>query len=76
MFTSRFMPCPDCGASLDRDEGEQHTCDPERWLDYHMFQLRDEVASFETGRSAYLTSAEGLFEQWYARWQRERETEQ
>ena len=75
MFISRFMPCPECGASLDRDKRGEHTCDRECWLDYQMFQLRDEVARFEAERHAYLTSPEGRFEQWYARWTRKHDPE-
>src|SRR5712691_426077 len=71
MFTSRFMPCPDCGASLDGDEIEGHGCELEHWLDYQMFQLRDEIDGFEADRGAYLASGPGLFEQWYARRRRE-----
>ena len=66
------MPCPDCGASLEREEQDAHACERERWLDYQMFQLRDEVAGFEPELNAYLASPRGQFELWYA--ERERDT--
>ena len=43
MFASRYMPCPDCGASLEQRETGGHVCEHQRRLDYQMFQLRDEV---------------------------------
>ena len=66
MFPSRYMPCPDCGDSLERRETSEHVCADERWLDYQMFQLRGEAACFEAQLGAYLASAQGQFELWYA----------
>ena len=66
MFLSRFMPCPDCGASLDQRESGVHRCDHQRWLDYQLFQLRDEVEAFERELGAYLATPRGRFELWYA----------
>lgn len=66
MFSSRFMPCQECGASLDRTVLAGHECAPERWADYQMFGLRDEVAQLETGIHRYLTTASGRFESWLA----------
>ena len=66
MFRSRFMPCQECGESLDRDGPRGHECVPERWADYQMFGLRDEVAQLEAGIRRYLTTTAGLFEAWYA----------
>jgi len=71
LFPSRFMPCPDCGASLDSDERDSHACELERWLDYQMFQLRDELEQVEAGFLAYFDSPQGRFELWYARRERE-----
>lgn len=62
----RFMPCPDCGESLDAGLRAGHRCDDERWVTYQLFQLRDEIASFESQVAAYLTSLHGRFELWYA----------
>ena len=71
------MPCSRCGASIDRGEADAHECDPERRLDYELFQLRDEVERFESGVAAYLASSRGKFELWCAereRLRRDRET--
>jgi hypothetical protein len=64
---SRDMPCPNCGASLAGEERDEHTCDRERRLDYQMFQLRGEVACFDTELAAYLDSPAGKFDAWYAK---------
>jgi hypothetical protein len=71
-FTSQHMPCAECGASLHVTERERHACDPERRLEYRIFQLRDEVATFDGGLGAYLDSPQGRFAQWVAK--RDRET--
>lgn len=65
-FTSQHMPCAECGASVRTSQRERHACDPERRLEYHLFQLRDEVAGFDQWLSSYLESPEGRFEQWLA----------
>jgi hypothetical protein len=72
MFSSRFMPCPDCGASLDQDERESHLCERECWLDYQLFQLREELEALNGELSAYLGSLRGRFELWYAERERKR----
>lgn len=69
------MPCPDCGASVEQAELESHVCERERWLDYHMFRLRGEVDSFEAELGAYLASARGRFELWYAARRRRRDSD-
>ena len=66
MFRSRFMPCDDCGASLDRTALPVHECAPERRADYEMFGLRGEIAQLEAGVVRYLTTAAGRFETWLA----------
>lgn len=71
-FTSQHMPCAECGASVRCVERESHTCDPERRLEYRIFQMRDEVARFDDGLGAFLASPEGRFAQWLA--ERERRT--
>jgi hypothetical protein len=71
-FTSQHMPCAECGASVHVKERETHTCDPERRLEYHLFQLRDEVAGFDHGLGTYLESPQGRFEQWLAERERRR----
>jgi hypothetical protein len=60
------MPCPDCGASLAHEERADHVCERERWLDYQVFQHREELAVYDTQLSAYLDSPQGRFELWYA----------
>lgn len=66
------MPCPVCGASVAVAEQKQHVCDPERRLDYELFQLRDDVARLDAQIDAYLDSPSGRFEQWYAERERRR----
>ena len=66
MFPSRYMPCPDCGGSVEQTERESHVCERERWLDYQMFHLGEEVGFFEAQLRAYLLSPRGRFELWYA----------
>jgi hypothetical protein len=67
---SDHMPCAECGASVSVAEKESHVCDPERLLDFRMFQLRDEIAALEEGVSRYLDSSAGLFAQWLAEHER------
>jgi hypothetical protein len=63
---SRYMPCPDCGASLAGEDRDEHTCDGERRVDYQIFQLRGDIARFDSELTAYLSSPAGKFEAWYA----------
>lgn len=63
---SRFMPCPDCGSSVERSQARGHRCEPERRLDYAVFTLRYELGSVEAGIEDYLASPRGRFEAWYA----------
>ena len=69
--SSRYMPCTDCGASVSMAARDEHVCDPERKLDFLMFQLREEVASFDEILREYLGSARGRFAQWVAEHDRE-----
>lgn len=66
MFSSRFMPCAECGASVDRSSGVAHSCDRERLLDYRMFALREEIGSLESGFASFLDTPSGRFERWLA----------
>jgi hypothetical protein len=61
-----FMPCEECGESVARAEREQHTCSPERRLEYELFQLRHELAEFDEQLRFYLASPRGRFEAFYA----------
>lgn len=66
VFASRYMPCPECGESVERTEREGHVCERERWLDYRLFQLREEVEAFEAELGAFLETPRGRFELFYA----------
>ena len=70
---SSHMPCTQCGTSVAAAELDVHVCDPERLLDYRMFQLREEVAGFEAGFRRYFDSAQGRFAQWLAERERRKE---
>jgi hypothetical protein len=61
-----FMPCPECGASVAVVAETEHVCNPERRVDYELFQLRAETAELEAEIESYLSSPRGRFEQWYA----------
>lgn len=63
---SRYMPCADCGASVDRAAMGAHLCEPERMLDFRLFQLRDEIAAFDAQLAAWLATARGRFAAWIA----------
>lgn len=63
---SRFMPCAECGASVERAQTDAHVCDGERLLDFHLFQLRDEIVAFDAQLAAWLASARGRFAAWLA----------
>lgn len=64
------MPCRDCGASVHVAAETEHVCDPDRRLDYELFQLRAETAGLAGEIGDYLSSARGRFEQWYAEHER------
>jgi hypothetical protein len=66
VFPSRFMPCEDCGASIDRYASQPHRCDAERRVDYQMFALRDGVERFEAALARFLASPAGEFEAFLA----------
>lgn len=61
-----FMPCPECGASVPVAPETEHVCNPERRLDFELFQLRAEISRLGTEIEDYLSSAQGRFEQWCA----------
>jgi hypothetical protein len=66
VFSSRFMPCPHCGQSVDTSPDTVHRCDPERRLDHQMFRLRDDIAAFDAQLHTYLDTSMGRFETWLA----------
>jgi hypothetical protein len=69
---SQYMPCADCGASVASADSAAHVCDPERLLEYQLFQLHDEIAGFDDGLRSYLASPHGRFAQWLAAFDRRR----
>ena len=68
----QHMPCDDCGASVARAEAGGHVCDRERWLDYQVFQHREELDAFDAVLSVYYASPAGQFAAWYAEQERRR----
>ena len=66
MFASRYLPCSDCGASVERAAAAEHLCSPDRLVEYAMFGLREEIAGFETRLRDFLQSSRGRFEVWLA----------
>ena len=66
MFKSRFMPCPECGGSVDRIAESGHRCAWDRLFEFKMFGLRDEVAAVESQLHSYLATPWGRFETWVA----------
>jgi hypothetical protein len=67
---SKYMPCPECGASLAGEDEDEHVCDGQRRLDFQMFRMRGRIARFELDLGEFLDSPEGRFESWYAQRQR------
>ena len=68
----RFMPCVECGASVERARKHLHVCDPERRLDYQLFQLRKEIAQLDEQLAEFLDSPTGRFATWLAERDRRR----
>ena len=52
----------------------EHVCNPDRRLDFELFQLRAEISGLGTEIEEYLSSAQGRFEQWYAEHERRPES--
>ena len=63
---AKYMPCPECGASLAGEEPDEHVCDDERRIDFQMFRLRGQIARFELDLAQFLETPGGRFEAWYA----------
>lgn len=66
MFSSRYMPCPECGASVESSAEVAHRCEPERLAEFKAFGMRDQVAQLETRIRDFLDSPVGRFETWEA----------
>jgi hypothetical protein len=59
------MPCPDCGASVPREAGEQHICDEVQRTSY-------EADRFDNELDSWLASPSGRFAVYYAERERRR----
>ena len=66
MFASRFMPCTDCGESVERSVAPGHRCASERLVEFQMFGLREDIAGFEHRLQHFLETSGGRFEVWLA----------
>lgn len=66
VFMSRYMPCEECGASIDRASLAEHVCSPGRRADYQLFGLRGELTELEAEIRRHLATAAGRFETWLA----------
>ncbi|HEV2712677.1 MAG TPA: hypothetical protein VGU26_06245 [Gaiellaceae bacterium] len=63
---SPFMPCTECGESVERAAADTHVCDAERLLEFRLFQLREGITAFENEFAAWLSTAKGRFAIWIA----------
>jgi hypothetical protein len=70
----QHTPCPECGVSVARSEASEHVCEREQWLDYQVFQRREELEALSAEVGAYLASPQGKFGLWYAERERRRAT--
>jgi hypothetical protein len=68
----KHTPCPECGASVLRTELDVHACERERWLDFQVFGQREDIERLASDLGAYLETAQGRFELWYAERERRR----
>jgi hypothetical protein len=66
VFWSNFIPCADCGQAIERSSASEHTCDPDRRVEFKMVALRHQVLTFEKELHEYLSGKEGRFESWLA----------
>ncbi len=58
------LPCESCGASVAREQTDEHLCDEERLLDFEVVQAHPERLEDEV--SEYLETPHGRFAAWYA----------
>ena len=66
------LPCPECGASVEREAADAHVCDAERVLDFRLAQLGGEIDEFEGQLAAWIASPQGRFAAWLAEHDRRR----
>ena len=69
---SHSLPCPECGAPVERAEGAAHECESERVLDYRISRIRHEIGRFDAQLAAWLESPQGRFAVWLAERERPR----
>jgi hypothetical protein len=65
-FDPAHKPCTECGASVELAIADSHACDEEQRTDYRLFQLRHEIAAFESDLHTWLASVDGRFAVWLA----------
>ncbi len=61
MFDLLWQPCPDCGASVPREELDEHVCDEGQRIRYELFNVRLEVDRFDRELTGWLATSEGRF---------------
>jgi hypothetical protein len=66
VFSSRFLPCTQCGESVDRFAAVAHHCNLDRSVDHQMSALREDIEMFEARLQEFLTTPRGSFEAWLA----------
>jgi hypothetical protein len=64
------LPCPGCGATVEREDLSDHVCDDEQRTRYERFQVRVEAERFDTELTDWLRTPDGRFEVFYAERQR------
>jgi hypothetical protein len=69
---SHSLPCPECGAPLERAAAAVHVCESERVLDYRISRIRHEIAQFDAQLAGWLDSPQGRFAVWLAERERTR----
>lgn len=67
-----YLPCPECGFSIESAAFDEHECDEERRLDHQMFQLRHLVGRFEWEFRLWLATPAGRFAAYWAEYDRAR----
>ena len=61
-----YRQCTECGVAVAASDLDDHECDPDRRIEFLMIQSRPGIAAFDLDVAAFLASARGRFEQWYA----------
>jgi hypothetical protein len=58
--------CHECGIAVAETAAVEHVCDPDRRVAFQLHLHRDGIARLERDVRAYMASAAGRFELWYA----------